>query len=307
MQICKNNDCNDYLIEQILIGSLLGDGCIYMNAGKYLTYSEGHSHKQKEYLLWKNNHLSFNFNGYYTNVNGYKYISINKTNNKRFKYLYYLFYFNGKKRVTKAILDKIDSLGLAVWYMDDGYYNYMGNCIDLYTCGFTLKENMLIQKWLSQKYNIDSKIYIKKEKYPYIFLNSSETKKFIKIIKSHIILSMKYKIGLDSKRNKKAKIKRNLDNLKPKRVAYRKQWVKDNKEKVNLYARIGYWKNVEKNSNRNRKYRIKNKERLQIYGRKYYSEHSDKIKKYGKEYHKKNRERILRKNRENYHNSHLLK
>ena len=34
--------------EQILIGSILGDGCIYLN-GRWLRYTESHCIQQKEY------------------------------------------------------------------------------------------------------------------------------------------------------------------------------------------------------------------------------------------------------------------
>jgi hypothetical protein len=39
----------DNTIEQVLIGSILGDGSI----GKYGNYQESHCEKQKDWLLWK--------------------------------------------------------------------------------------------------------------------------------------------------------------------------------------------------------------------------------------------------------------
>ena len=44
-------------VGQILLGSLLGDGAVYYNKGRYKNkafYSEVHSINQKEYALWKN-------------------------------------------------------------------------------------------------------------------------------------------------------------------------------------------------------------------------------------------------------------
>ncbi len=51
----QGND--DYIKKQILLGSILGDGCIYYRKRKNcpeINFIETHSLKQKKYLLWKN-------------------------------------------------------------------------------------------------------------------------------------------------------------------------------------------------------------------------------------------------------------
>ncbi|MBD3261649.1 MAG: hypothetical protein GF334_08220, partial [Candidatus Altiarchaeales archaeon] len=48
----------DPLQEQLLVGSLLGDGSLSApKNSKGARYSEGHSEKQKEYLRWKRDKL----------------------------------------------------------------------------------------------------------------------------------------------------------------------------------------------------------------------------------------------------------
>ena len=190
--------------EQILIGSILGDGSISHYAG-YFRYCEEHSFKQKEYLLWKNKFLNYNQNTRIRTIknNKHKLFSIRK-NSKSFKELYHLFYPNGKKVVTQEILDKLTPLGLAVWYMDDGNLNYYCNSVNISTHGFSFEENQLISQWFESNFNIKTKIMKQKSRNRgikhfnyYIAMYGKNTQIFINIIKYFIIPSMKYKIEAD--------------------------------------------------------------------------------------------------------------
>ena len=203
--------------KQILIGSLLGDGSLsYSKNSNCYMYSEEHCPKQKDYLLWKNKVFRFNINEEEKEI--YK-------TNRVFKYYRELFYPNGKKIITREILDKLEPLGLAVWFMDDGFYNYRLNNLSISTHCFGLEGNQIIQQYFKEKWDIDSKIIkIAKEKgYTaylngreikslrdnyYIKFNVEDAKKFIRVIKSHIlqIPSMHYKIGLDEEKQEQATI-----------------------------------------------------------------------------------------------------
>ncbi len=266
--------------EQIIMGSLLGDGCIYKQQ-KLFCYSEAHTIKQKDYLLWKNKFLKYNFNEY-KRKDGLIYVSINKTN-EEIKQIYQLFYQNGRKQINKKILKKVNPLGLAVWYLDDGYYNYRTKWIDLYTCCFNLKEHALIKKWLKKRFDIECKIKTKRKKYYYLSLNGVESKKLISLIKKHIIPSMEYKIGLDRGKEKHAKEMEKKYRKSKKRIEYKKGWRERNREKINEQARKRYWKNIEKERCRNKKYREKNREKLNKYARDYYYLNKEAILKKKKE------------------------
>ena len=159
--------------EQILLGSLLGDGCIlpsdYIKTARFI---EGHSLKQIEYLNWKGKMLSLPSRFYQqtskkmSRING----KFTKTNEDYTLYFYQtrflpelwyyreLFYPHGKKVVTLEILEKLNLFGIAVWYMDDGYFNYPSQ-VGLCTNGFTLEEQKIIQKWFLEKYGIEWRIY----------------------------------------------------------------------------------------------------------------------------------------------------
>lgn len=258
--------------QQILFGSLLGDGCIYIVNKKYFCYSEGHSLKQKEYLLWKNKTLNYNF---YEEEKRQK-VNIKKIS-MNFKCIYNLFYPNGIKIVNKKILDKIELLGLAVWYMDDGYYNYQNKAIDLYTCSFGLKENLLIRKWLKDKFNINSKVKIKKRKYYYINISSKDGKLFIKLVKPYVIYSMNYKLGLNPNKIKMVKEKRRLYELTPKRKEWVSKWIEKNRKRINKSVRRRYWQDINKSREIKAKYRKKNRKRINDCARVDYYKNRERI------------------------------
>lgn len=205
--------------KQFLIGTLLGDGTLRLrgrntNAAAKLQHSE----KDKNYLEFKYFILK-NF------VTGkiIKDSSFNKNTNKiylsrlfittthpEFTKFYKLFYKKGKKVVTNEILNKLTNFGLAIWIMDDGYYNKAGKFIDLYTMNFTHEEHLIMQKWFKRRYDVFSRInYHKQSNKYYLRFNLLDTQKLVEIIKPHIISSMKRKIGLEIQKNFKKHINRN--------------------------------------------------------------------------------------------------
>ena len=109
---------------QILLGSLLGDACISAN-GQFI---ENHSDKQEAYLKLKARVLHGfrpHLREYFAKTqNGASHASITMGLAKTY-YLHDLrqeWYPNGKKDFPSAALEKLDGFGLAIWYMDDGYW-----------------------------------------------------------------------------------------------------------------------------------------------------------------------------------------
>ncbi len=189
--------------EQIIIGGLLGDlYCRIKKTSKNANIEGAHCKKQESYLLWKISLLkSLSFNLRRTNL-GYLFFEsrafhcLNLYRN--------LFYKNGKKEVNKDILDKLEPLGLAIWYMDDGTYSKKDRNSSIFTNGFTYEENILIKEWFESKWKLFPKVYATRnpKKYPnkvwhYLNFSVSETVKLINIIRDYIHPSMKYKIGVN--------------------------------------------------------------------------------------------------------------
>ncbi|MEK6963575.1 MAG: hypothetical protein AABX70_04055 [Nanoarchaeota archaeon] len=188
--------------EQVVIGSLLGDlSCRINHTSKNANLEGGHCLAQKEYMLWKIALLQrLNFKIRKTKIGTYLFQS------KNFRALneyHDLFYSNGKKSVNRLILDRINKLGLLIWYLDDGSYHKRDNQGKLHTNGFSFEEQVLIKEWFKEKYGIDPRIHTLKgsKKYEgkvwyYLSFTVDDTKRLLSLFKEFEVPScMKYKLG----------------------------------------------------------------------------------------------------------------
>lgn len=196
--------------EQIVLGGLLGD--TYFNLkSKRIRFL--HSEKQLEYLLWKKSFFDDDISKLYKRIYEKGYVGYSFefyfTKNKYYKNFEFIkkhLYSNeGRKKISLKYLNKLTPLGLAVWWMDDGVLSiHKGNRYGkLCTHCFNYEENILIQKYFKNKWDIDVDIKIEKNKYYFIRLNVKALRKLIKIIYKYVceIPSMIYKIDLDYKNN----------------------------------------------------------------------------------------------------------
>lgn len=191
----------------ILAGMVLGDGNItkremYKNPAIRIN----HSSKQREYLKHKIALLQPMF--HYDLMKSYREIkSVNNQNGKTYKQCVFYSrvnpklktiwkdsYFNGKKVITKKLLNHLTPQGLAIWYMDDGCCTKQRRTVMLSTyCSY--EENLTIIKYFKEKWKINWVIGKHKDKF---FVQrgwkSDDMAKFMKIIKPYIIPSMKYKL-----------------------------------------------------------------------------------------------------------------
>lgn len=182
--------------KSVILGSVLGDGYIRIVPGRKNAFLEiNHSIKAKDYVDWKYSVL--------------KNISKSppkerKVGETRIAYRFFTrqheeitkllsrFYKNGKKTIPHNL--KIDSLALAVWFMDDGSKSRK---VDVYlnTQQFSLREqkkllHMLREMGLKARLNKDKKYYRIR------FLKES-VKNLNELISPHVISSMRYKLSYD--------------------------------------------------------------------------------------------------------------
>jgi recombination protein RecA len=207
-----NKPLSQSLIELIL-GSLLGDGCITLNKGyANARFSFRHSQKQKEYFDWKVSMLkeiSSKKNVWLQDTKDNEYC---KSNSVKYRFqslalpeltnIYNLVVERGKKRINQEWLNLLTPLSLATWWMDDG--SIISNCRKGVFCtdAFLKKEVIFIQKYLKSAWDIDTKIgetsksNSQKRRYFRLYIQSTEElKKFFRIIAPYIqIKSMMYKI-----------------------------------------------------------------------------------------------------------------
>lgn len=205
------------LEENIIIGSLLGDGTLSLyGRSKNSYYREHGCIEQLGYRLWKYEklkNLDFKIN---TN---YKYPKISSHSNIYFTDLYNKFYINKIKTITEENIKLLTNpIGLACFYMDDGTLVidstkrkdnsfYIFPRITLYTLSFSEKENIIIQNHLYNTFNIQTNIKYRKDgKNVVLEINKkNEIIKFINIVKPYIseISCMLYKIDLEKRFNDK--------------------------------------------------------------------------------------------------------
>jgi recombination protein RecA len=206
---------NPNRLRSIIAGSYLGDGCIpkpqTKNSNCYLKVQ--HGIKQLDYIRWKSNLLgSFATEPIIINrtFKGKPYTATAfQTKVHPFcTRLRKLYDENGHKRVNNVVLSYLDELGLAVWYMDDGSkvtrrYKHVDGTYgkkkfrgtQIAICSFTPNECEIIQEYFNQKWNLDSKVYYSRGKYPKITFLSKNGYKFVDIVKPYIPECMLYKIN----------------------------------------------------------------------------------------------------------------
>lgn len=199
--------------RNLLIGMLLGDGTISNN----FVFKLSHGYKQKEYLEWKINLL----NEYGIKNNGLKeYISTQGYNIDKVVYysqmsvipfiklLRRIIYKPIKNYANRKLLNRLNPLGIAIWYMDDGCINIRktgdkihGFYIRIATCLYK-EQNQVIIDYFKEVWDIS--FYQFKEGRPgkntySLCCGTQEGVKFIELIKPYVesCPSMLYKIQYD--------------------------------------------------------------------------------------------------------------
>jgi hypothetical protein len=238
-------------VGQILLGSLLGDGMLeksYTSINP--NFKERHCLEQKEYLIFKRDILTKYFGACVLNnekfkkdifnrgkVKVYHSIFFRTNSDERLLFYHKLFYPNSKKKITEKILNKLNWLGIAIWFMDDGDYFYRGRTINI---SIDPKFIIVVKRFFI-KLGFNPKINGHKLRFVV-----EDSKKIIKKIKPYVLQmpeNMHYKIGLDKKMfdiaTKKKRLcdklynQKNRDALNKKRREY---WNK-NRDKINLKRR----------------------------------------------------------------------
>jgi len=196
--------------KQLVLGSLLGDGCLIIINGSYM-FQTHHGAKQKEYIEYKHKIMGSNQklreiiakSGFSI---GNKIYRSTYQNKGALEEIAKIIFVNGKKYVNKIWLDQITEEGLAYWFMDDGYalfrayYKNRPNNkklqIYLYTQSYNLEEHNLLINML-KRFNITAKIHKCATGTKMILALSRESSdKFINMVKPYIepIKCMHYKL-----------------------------------------------------------------------------------------------------------------
>lgn len=195
--------------KQIVFGTVLGDGFITRNDTCESQLSIEHSIKQYDYLIWKADKLKeFRTSVKPSSKDCFKFTT---SHLPLFTEIRKLFYPNDIKIVTHSILEQLQPLALAVWYMDDGWLSLNNNGIGLChlaTHCFSLLEQELIKSYFLNKWELESRIANDKKDdklFYHIQFTAESSRKFIEIIRSYIHPTLLYKINENRKEYKESK------------------------------------------------------------------------------------------------------
>lgn len=185
--------------KSVLIGTLLGDG--HLRKNKDCTSISGHirhSPNQELYCKYKYNLLKELCNSetkiYTSNIpdkrngNIYKTCNMYFRVNKHLEWYYNNLYINGKKVITKELLDSFDEVSLSFLFMDDGYKSSSGGYYIATMC-FSKEEVQLLSDKLKE-FNILSKV----DKDNRLYISKKSQLIFNNLVSKYMIPSMTYKL-----------------------------------------------------------------------------------------------------------------
>ena len=176
--------------EQFIIGCLLGDATL-SKSGKFHRVRIEQKADHKEYVDWKFNQLKRlcltppQFNSKH---NSYRFGTVG---HPKLTELHSIFY-NTDRSINPTILDKINALSIAIWFMDDGYKIH--NTVGISTNNFS--EVALMQlKSLLEKYGISTSLQKDKQR-KRTYISSKSFQSFKKLVKPYIdkVQCMAYKL-----------------------------------------------------------------------------------------------------------------
>ncbi len=174
--------------EEILLGTILGDGSFENRGTANSRLQIRHSLKQREYVDWLYSELA-NFVLSTPRQIGDAYFFRTRSL-PLFTEWRNRFYRNGIKIVPKDI--SLSTLSLAIWFMDDGYFDKKA----AYFCthSFDREDLIHLQKLLSG-FGLESSLILDRGHYK-IRLFVRSTPNFVEIVKQFIHSSLLYKIGI---------------------------------------------------------------------------------------------------------------
>lgn len=178
--------------EEVIIGSLLGDGCICSPTNRFKV---AHGIKQNEYCLYK---MSL-----FSNLNPIQYnhakggIAFEIGNSEELNYYRSLCYGvdNKKRLITKEFISKLTEKAIAIWFMDDGnlsgsHTKWGNGKIAISVKSYSFEEIELLKNYLSDNGYGEATITKTKR----LEFNGTESEKFQFKIAKWIHPSMRYKI-----------------------------------------------------------------------------------------------------------------
>lgn len=189
------------LQREIIIGNILGDGCIEFNGFHGSRLQIKQAERYKEYVFWLYRKLeNLCKSAPKQRIDTAQWYFSTRSLNELTE-LCRIFYPKGEKKIPKDISDFLVSpLTLAVWYMDDGRLDYRPKdhyAFILNTDSFSLREVHRLKKSLGDNFEIESSVQTplcREKRYPKLYIGVSGRNKFLRLIKPHILNCFSHKL-----------------------------------------------------------------------------------------------------------------
>lgn len=188
--------------RSIIIGLLLGDGHLEtQNKGRTYRLKVEHASAQGEYVQWLFEELREWIPAekpyIKTRRNGEVNIGFTTYSHGALRFYGQQFYEGKKKRISKLFEKMIDSLGIAVWFMDDGSRKSLQHrTYNIHTLGFAKDDLGRVVTSLEKKFGLQVSLHAQKGKYWRIYIPSQSVQVFEQMIEKYILPlpSMQYKL-----------------------------------------------------------------------------------------------------------------
>lgn len=206
--------------EQILVGSLLGDGRLECRSQSGTArFRIHHADSQHELVLWKYKHFQELVHrapwstDWLDRRSGRSYRSwfFHTETTALFTPMWKRFYRDGRKEIPHDIVLDLTPQALAVWIMDDGCRD--DETIILNTQSFTLKEQKLLLKALSERYGIQGTINRDRMNYRLRFA-AEPSKKLSRLVRPYIVESLQAKIVPVSTESESSRVRLSVEPIR---------------------------------------------------------------------------------------------
>lgn len=189
--------------KEIVVGTILGDGCLYRDRFGGVRLDVKQSNKHQDYVFWLFDQLRL--------LCPSKGMPRQRRDTKQWRFvtsrtpelaeLRRTFYPNGKKIVPHNIRKYLISpLSLAVWYMDDGKLDYRPKyhySFSLCTNAFTVEENYRLKDALQKNFGLKVSIQTplcRGVRYPELYIGVASRDAFLSLIRPYILECFQYKL-----------------------------------------------------------------------------------------------------------------
>jgi hypothetical protein len=192
--------------KEILVGTVLGDGCISLKESGSARLYIAQCNAQKDYLFWKRDEFQPFFprepiRDEKITEKGFHSVmwDCSSITHPDFKEFYNLFYFDGVKQVKYHLKEYLTPLSLAVLYMDDGSRSQDKRSI-ISSDAFSIESNTTLARIFKENFDLDCNVrpFTRNGKnYCDIGFNRINSKKLYNIVYPYMLDCLKYKIVAD--------------------------------------------------------------------------------------------------------------